>query len=128
MKNAAVPVWMIEADGRPVGIIQYQSVDAGHKALYDLQEPVVYEMDLFIGEAAFRGAGIGRAAIALMERHLFEDRHADALVLCPFSDNLPALRCYAKCGYEERKRFDSTDTLGAPREFILMVRTAPDAQ
>ena len=52
--DAAVPVFMIECDGRPVGIAQYQEMSEEDGQWCGSRADGAYEIDLFIGEAAAR--------------------------------------------------------------------------
>jgi len=122
-EDAAVPVFMIEHEGRPVGVVQYQAVCADSDCRRFLPDGNGYEIDIFIGEADERGKGIGRQAVELMAEVLFEEKGADALVMCPLRENVRAVRCYRKCGFEERGVFEAADTVGVRQEYVCMVRT-----
>lgn len=115
-EDAAVPVYMIECGGQPVGIVQYQKAD----------EDGAYEIDLFIGEAEARNRGIGRQSVLLISRFLFCVKRARMLVMCPVADNLPAVRCYLRCGFTEAGCFTAPDTVGAVQEYVRMVMMNPD--
>lgn len=122
LEDAAVPVYVIEAEGRPVGIIQYQAIGDESRACCCLSGENGYEIDLFIGEEDLRGKGIGRAAISLLMRFLFEQKAADVLVLCPVRENIRAIRCYQACGFQEKGRFSAPDTIGVMQELVCMTR------
>ena len=113
-EDAAVPVYMIEYEGRPVGIVQHQRMN---------DEEGAYEIDLFIGEAEARSRGVGRRCVELIARHLFEEKGARALVMCPLRENVRAVRCYQKCGFKEKRRFSAPDTIGNMQEYVYMTRT-----
>ncbi len=122
-EDAAVPVFMIEHEGRPVGVIQYRKADADSECRRFVTGGEIFEMDIFIGEADGRGRGLGQRAVELMAEYLFEEKGADALVMCPLRENVRAVRCYLKCGFVEAGRFESADTVGVRQEYLCMVRT-----
>ena len=45
--TAKIPVYMIEYENMPVGIIQYKLVDNDDKRLYGLTGDKIYEIDIF---------------------------------------------------------------------------------
>jgi len=122
-EDAAVPVYMIENQGRPVGIVQYHRMVDADGEWCGIREDGAYEIDLFIGEAEARGRGIGRSCVELIGRHLFDEKGARMLVMCPVRDNVRAVRCYRRCGFEENRRFSAPDTLGKMQEYVYMTRT-----
>lgn len=126
-ENARVPVWMIEYEGRPVGIIQYQKISA-EDSWCGIDEDGGYEIDLFIGEEEKRGRGIGRESVLLIARRLFEEKNARLLVMCPMKENERAIRCYRKCGFAEAGVFSAPDTVGVMQEYVRMVWYRPNRE
>ena len=118
---AAVPVWMIEHEGIPVGIIQCRKISEEDAALYGVPSENGYEIDLFIGNEDCRGRGVGQAAVRLLSVMLFEEKKAGFLVMCPLKENIRAVRCYRKCGFSEKGSYTAPDTIGVLQEFICMV-------
>ena len=55
-------------------------------------------IDLFIGEA-WQGRGLGREAVGLLVRHLFEGRGHHRLTIDPALANERAIRCYEAVGF-----------------------------
>lgn len=122
LDNAKVPVYMIEYNNIPVGIIQYKLVDDENKKLYRLKNNNIYEIDIFIGELNYHEKGIGYKSIMIIEKFLFEEKNASLLVMCPLKDNLSAIKCYQKCGFINKCKFTTEDTIGTLQEYILMVK------
>jgi RimJ/RimL family protein N-acetyltransferase len=60
----------IEAGGRVVGDVQARHWPSAHP-------PGVYMLGIALFDAADRGRGIGREAVALLTRHLFEELGAE---------------------------------------------------
>ena len=75
-------------DGALVGIIQ-QVVRHEHSV----------HLGRFLIDPDRRGQGLGPRALSLMCRELFEDPDIDFISLNVFLDNVPARRCYEKCGF-----------------------------
>jgi RimJ/RimL family protein N-acetyltransferase len=48
-----------------------------------------------------RGKGVGREMLTLAVKYAFEIAGADAVKLCVFSVNAPAIRCYESAGFVE---------------------------
>lgn len=121
-KNAKVPVFMIEYNHKPIGIIQYQLIDEENKKLYHLSDKNCYEIDIFIGEIRLHNKGIGRRSVNLLTKFLFEKKTADLLVMCPLKNNISAIRCYKSCGFKASRSFKTKDTIGNLQDYILMIK------
>lgn len=113
---AACPVYMIERDGVPVGIIQYKRLAPDNE--YGVTAENGIDIDLFIGEENCRGQGIGGKAIRL----LMEMCAPDAAVLCPLASNKPAIRCYEKSGFAAQKMLQMPDTVGEMQTYLVMIK------
>jgi len=81
---------VIESDGSVVGGIQY-----GEENEADYRHASV---DIFLGDGS-QGGGIGREAIALLARFLFDVRGHHRLVIDPSATNGRAIRCYEAVGF-----------------------------
>jgi len=101
--DAKVPVFMIEYENNPIGIIQYQLINDENKELYELYTENSYEIDIFIGEVNLHNKGMGKISIDLITEYLFKEKEAKILVMCPLKDNYNAINCYKKCGFKEIK-------------------------
>lgn len=121
-ENAKVPVFMIEYNHKPAGIIQYQLIEKENQELYDIHINNAYELDIFIGEIGLQNKGIGKKSIELLSNYLFNEKKAKILVMCPLKDNHNAIKCYENCGFEIKKNFKMKNTIGEFHEYILMVR------
>ena len=81
---------VIEVDGAIAGSIQYEEVtDPQYRSA---------GIDIFLG-AAWQGRGIGREAVAVLVRHLFETRGHHRLTIDPAAANERAIRCYEAVGF-----------------------------
>lgn len=66
LENTKIPVYMIEYEEEPIGIIQYQLINNENKKLYGINCNNCYEIDIFIGELLMHNKGIGKRAINLL--------------------------------------------------------------
>lgn len=99
---------MVELDGRMIGFCQFCTLDA---VLYEVPQAewdrvvrpgeVVYGIDMFIGDVSCRDRGIGTRMLGLLCTALFEDCHADVLMIDPKVHNARAIACYRKCGFRD---------------------------
>lgn len=122
LDDATVPVYMIEYNNVPVGIIQYKLVNEENKQLYGLEIDNVYELDMFIGDIKYHNKGIGYKSILIMNNYLFEEKNAKLLVMCPLIDNFSAIKCYQKCGFINKSKFMTEDTIGTLQEYVFMIK------
>ena len=66
LKESKIPVFMIEYQDIPIGIIQYQLINSENKKLYGLEVNNCYEIDIFIGEIELHNKGIGQKSLDLI--------------------------------------------------------------
>ena len=91
---------IVEMQGRPIGFVQYFRPDPNEAmALGLVGAGRTFGMDLFIGEPALWGKGLGSSLVRLMRDFLVNRRGADRIVLDPRVDNLRAIRAYEKAGF-----------------------------
>lgn len=67
---------------------------------------------IVIGEKAFWGGGYGRAAFALLLRHLFRDLAMRRVQLDTWSGNERAIRSYRAAGFREEERLRRAQIVG----------------
>jgi RimJ/RimL family protein N-acetyltransferase len=98
-------------DGVDIGYIQAVPIDGFPDYARQLDvDPGVVGIDLFIGEAAYRGRGIGTAMLrAFTDRIVFGEMHAPAAIIGPSPDNARAIRSYEKAGFAYLKTVHVTD-------------------
>lgn len=85
----------------PIGYIQYYSIKRHQWLNVDLSKFLDNSagIDVFIGEQDFLGKGLGTKMIQrFLKRHVF--REFECCFVDPRQDNLAALACYKKCGFE----------------------------
>ena len=89
-RDPDVDVWLVEVDGRVVGLIQgYEESDPmyRHAGIDIVLHPDVH------------GRGLGPEAIRLLARHLFDDRGHHRIVIDPNAANAHAIHAYEKVGF-----------------------------
>ena len=104
-----------DAGGQHVGNLMYYNVSAaGDQA----------EIGITIGSPAHRARGLGREAVVLLLRHLFETTSFRAVTLHTLASNEPALRCFRACGFEDLGLVESNGVnlvqMAVRREYWLM--------
>ena len=89
-RDPDVDVWMVEVDGRVVGLIQ----------AYEESDPMYRHggIDIVLHPDA-HGRGLGPEAIRVLARHLFDDRGHHRLVIDPNGSNARAIHVYEKVGF-----------------------------
>jgi aminoglycoside 6'-N-acetyltransferase len=103
----------IEIGGAVAGLIQYD----------EIADPMYRSaaVDIFLG-GAWQGRGLGREAVALLVRHLFESRGHHRLTIDPALANEAAIRCYASVGFTRvgvMRQYERVDD-GAWHDNLLM--------
>lgn len=88
----------------------------------------VADLAIMVG-APYRGRGYGREAMRLLCDFCFREMNLRRLKVSVFAFNEPALRTYARCGFEREgvlKQEIFRD--GAYHDVVLMARMNPDAK
>lgn len=85
-----VVAFAVQLGGRTIGYLQYGQE---HDPMYRHAS-----VDLFL-DPAVHGRGLGREAVVLVCRHLFDDLGHHRIVIDPAADNTAAIRCYAAAGF-----------------------------
>lgn len=120
--NSSIKVLMIEYKDNPIGIVQYQKLSKENKALYNIDDDNVYEIDIFIGNIKYHSKGIGKEVINEITEYLFREIKAGKIVMCPLLNNKKAINCYKRCGYREKRIIKAKDTIGNLQEYQLMMK------
>ena len=104
-RESPVRAFMILVDGKEAGYIQAYPMDlfpdyAGRLGC----EPGVEGIDLFIGEEAFLGWGLGARAIRrFVEENVFSRPNVPACIAGPVEGNLASIRAFEKAGFRAWK-------------------------
>lgn len=96
---------MIEHDGRTVGFVQLLDAAADEEGYWADVEPGTWAVDMWIGEPADRGRGVGSVAMTQALDRLFAERGAQSVLVDPLVSNDRAIAFYESVGFvgvEER--------------------------
>ena len=110
-RRPAVESLIIEAEGQPVGYIQYHQ---GFEAYHQIDEG---GMDMFVAPHA-RRRGFGRDAAVALVRHLLTERGWSRVTVDPAKNNSSALRFWRECGFQYERDIESS----GPAELLSVVR------
>ena len=84
------------------------------------------EIGILIGEKAYRGKGYGTDAVEVLCRFGFGEMNLRKIKASVFDFNAPALRCYAKCGFEKEGVLQKEIYReGAYHDMVLLRRFRP---
>ena len=90
-----------EVDGRPVGALQIADPHVEPTHSWGEIEPGLRAIDIWIGDAADRGRGLGAEMMSLAHELCFAQPEVNAIVIDPLESNVRARRFYARLGYVE---------------------------
>jgi aminoglycoside 6'-N-acetyltransferase len=93
-------VYIAESDGRPVGVVQI--IDPRNEVTHywgDV-EPNLRAIDIWIGEEADLGRGLGTQMMHLALRMCFGSPEVTAVLIDPLESNVRAQRFYDRLGFE----------------------------
>lgn len=102
---------VITVAGRPVGYVRWQRLPG--PALADVGIDHVpdgmVDIDIFIGDEAFLGAGVGTEALRLLLTRLREDSGVSIAGMCTPIGNAAAIRAYEKAGFAHKRQYDDPE-------------------
>ena len=110
--------FVIEANGKPIGYMQYSNLHAYYqanpeeKSTYYASEPLgTVCVDLFIADVAYLNKGYGTEIVRKFSDWLLDKPEVKKLVIDPSTSNKRAIRCYEKAGFTfVRNAEDHVDT------------------
>lgn len=111
---------IIEADGRPVGLVLWQHPTREELDLAGLSDvpTSVIDIDIMIGERDALGRGLGSRAIGAVADAALSDPAVPFVMACARLDNLASQRAFAKAGFRRDREFDDVPD----GRYVLMVR------
>ena len=106
-------IWIAEEDGRPVGVVQV--IDPARERTHywgDCDEGL-RAIDIWIGEEADLGRGIGTQMMRQVLDASFADPQVTAVLIDPLAANVRAQAFYARLGFADvgPRRFGTDDCL-----------------
>ena len=123
-RESPVRAYIIVVDGKDIGYIQSYSLDDFPDYAHRLGiESGVAGLDLFIGEEAFLGWGLGARAIRrFVDRHVFGETPAPACIGGPQDGNHAALRAFERAGFV---RWKAVENEHGERENVMRRERVP---
>lgn len=116
---AKTPPWreqlIIEADGVPVGFVQIIDPAEEESHYWGDCGPNLRAIDIWIGEPAYRGKGVGGEAMREAIRRCFAPANVEAILIDPLVTNTDAIRFYERLGF----RFVEERDFGADRCYVM---------
>jgi len=105
--------FMIETDGRPVGIIQVIDPYDEETHYWGDIEPNLRAIDIWLGEADDLGRGFGTQGMRLAIDHCFSDPDVIGILIDPLERNVRARAFYRRLGFVEvgPRRFGTDDCM-----------------
>jgi aminoglycoside 6'-N-acetyltransferase len=100
-----------ELDGRPVGFVQIMNPAQDESRYWGDAPPGMRAIDIWVGEAADTGRGLGTRMMRLALDRCFADPSVHAVLLDPLAGNRRAHRFYERLGFRfvEHRRFGDDD-------------------
>lgn len=117
LKDNNQKLFMIKYNDSYIGLVQIYRYDG----IVSEIEGNIYEYDLFIGEEKFLSKGIGSKVVGIVNKFIYDNYQAEAIVLRPFKRNLRALKCYLKNNFHIVKEYQDIDTIGNKEEYVLLI-------
>jgi aminoglycoside 6'-N-acetyltransferase len=100
---ARAPGWreqlIAEADGRPIGFLQIIDPAEEETHYWGKIGPNLRAIDIWIGEEADLGRGLGTAMMVLALDRCFADSTVEAVLIDPLAPNTRAHRFYERLGF-----------------------------
>lgn len=95
-----------------IGVCQLHSIHPIHRSA---------ELQIRIGEAAWRGKGCGREAVSLLLETGFHDLNLRRIYLHVLAGNAAAIRLYRRAGFVEEGRLREAVCIGGRYEDLLVM-------
>lgn len=84
-------LYMVKIDGRLVGCAWLEEIDL---------EKEQAKLGIYLGEARYRGKGIGQYTVNLVLYKAFHELNLEKVLLRVREKNTRAINCYKKCGFK----------------------------
>lgn len=95
---------LVEQESNPVGFVQFYRLLEPELASFELpRDERVFGLDLFLGDPANWGHGLGTRVIGMTRDHLRGARRATRVVADPRVENPRSLRAFEKAGFRKTR-------------------------
>lgn len=90
-----------EEAGRAVGFVQLTDANDEETGYWNDPPAGSWAIDIWLGDAADRGRGLGTEVMDAAIRRVFEQHHATSIVIDPLASNSRAIEFYRRLGFAE---------------------------
>lgn len=112
LNNPSCRYWIIEWNGRGVGVAHIYAIDRRHRRC---------SWGLYLASPEVRGQGVGAAVQYLVLRHAFEDLGLNKVSCEALAGNQRALALYRNFGFQEEGRLrEHVIKNGRPADVVLL--------
>lgn len=101
--------YIVSKDGKKFGYIQSYCTAKAPAGCLAGEGERTFGIDQFIGELSCLEQGLGTEMVREFSNWLLLQPHIDKVVTDPSPDNLRAIRCYKKAGFEEVKLLNTAN-------------------
>ena len=113
-------LFFIVYNGEKIGFVQIYKYNG--KKIEELHKySNIYEYDIFIGEDKYISKGIGTHVVKYINKYIYKNYSNDCIVLRVFKQNVGAIKCYQKAGFNIVKEYVDVDTLGKKEKCVIMI-------
>ena len=111
-----------ELDGTPIGFVQIMDPSADIYNYWQVSEPNLRAIDIWIGEESNLNKGYGSVMMQLALQRCFDPPKVTAVIIDPLFTNKATIRFYKRHGFVEVER----RTLGEEQDDCLVMRISRD--
>jgi aminoglycoside 6'-N-acetyltransferase len=104
MQSDVYQYYVVELDGRPIGAMQVIDPHLEPTHYWGDVEPNLRALDIWIGDPADRGLGLGEMMMWGMIDECFEDPDVTAILIDPLNSNTRAHKFYQRLGFKPQRR------------------------
>lgn len=114
-------VYVVEGDGRPIGIIQSYRVEDYPEHFQSVKMPGGVGVDLFIGEPSLIGRGYGTQLLKDFAAQIVKVKYpsASGIVADPEVANLASIRAFEKAGFRKGEIVTGEED-GGPEQLMIL--------
>lgn len=100
-KDDATWYLVAEERGRPIGLVQIIDPALESSHYWGNVEPNLRAIDIWIGEEADLGRGLGTKMMALALQRCFDPAEVTGVLIDPLESNTRAINFYRRCGFQD---------------------------
>lgn len=120
LKSNIQELYIIKSNKIDIGLVQIYKYNNDLNIPY-LNNKIVYEYDLFIGNKEYLNNNIGRKTIQIINNKIIKKYHPEAIILRVSSANKRAIKCYTHSNFKKLSTYESTNTINKKEKYIVMI-------